>query len=138
MIIIHHHYHDHHYHLRLGLGFAISSVAPNGETANALGVPILIIFILFGNYFMLISSIIKSSITIIITIIIILTIIIGGFYIAVDQLPIVANWIPYICIFRWGYEALMINEFKGGDDEDVDDLAGFFVNGMSNFKYIFF
>jgi len=45
----------------------------------------------------------------------------GGFYIAVDQLPIVANWIPYLSIFKWGYEALMINEFKGNADSDDDD-----------------
>lgn len=28
-------------------------------------------------------------------------------------LPIVANWIPYMSIFRWGFEALTINEYQG-------------------------
>ena len=37
----------------------------------------------------------------------------GGFYINVNALPIVANWIPYISFIRWIFEALCINEFTG-------------------------
>jgi hypothetical protein len=37
----------------------------------------------------------------------------GGFYINVDALPIVANWIPYLSFVRWSFEALVINEFVG-------------------------
>ena len=28
-------------------------------------------------------------------------------------LPIVANWLPYLSYFRWGYQALTINEYQG-------------------------
>jgi hypothetical protein len=28
----------------------------------------------------------------------------GGFYINIDSLPIVANWIPYFSIFRWTFQ----------------------------------
>ena len=40
-------------------------------------------------------------------------VIFGGFYINVNALPIVANWIPYMNYVRWIYEALCINEFTG-------------------------
>jgi hypothetical protein len=43
----------------------------------------------------------------------ILGILFGGFYISVGNLPIVANWIPYLTFLRWGYEALTINEYRG-------------------------
>jgi len=66
------------------LGLAISALSPTVEFANAAGPPLVIIGILFG-----------------------------GFYISVDSLPIVANWIPYLSMFKWGFEALMINEFTG-------------------------
>lgn len=68
----------------LMMGLAISAVATDVDHASAVGVPIMILSILFG-----------------------------GFYISIDSLPIVANWIPYITIFRWAYQALSINEFKG-------------------------
>lgn len=66
------------------MGLAISAVATDVDHASAVGIPIMILSILFG-----------------------------GFYISIDSLPIVANWIPYITIFRWAYQALSINEFKG-------------------------
>ena len=37
----------------------------------------------------------------------------GGFYIKIDSLPIILNWIPYISAFRWSFQALCINEFTG-------------------------
>lgn len=65
-------------------GMAASAISPNSETANAIATPVLIIGILFG-----------------------------GFYISVGNLPIVANWIPYLSFPRWGFEALAINEYEG-------------------------
>ena len=66
------------------LGLIISACAPTVEAANALGPPFIIIGILFG-----------------------------GFYISVDSLPIILNWIPYISLFQWAFRALATNEFKG-------------------------
>jgi hypothetical protein len=66
------------------LGLSVSAVAADVDHATAVGVPILILGILFG-----------------------------GFYISIDSLPIVANWVPYITIFRWAYQAMCINEFSG-------------------------
>lgn len=68
----------------VALGLAISSFAPNVDAANAVGPVFIIIAILFG-----------------------------GFYIKVSSLPIVLNWIPFLSLFRWGYQALCINEFSG-------------------------
>jgi ABC-type multidrug transport system ATPase subunit len=66
------------------LGLAVSAAAPSVEAANAMSTPFMIIGILFG-----------------------------GFYINVKSLPIVANWIPYMSLFRWGFQALLINEYTG-------------------------
>lgn len=68
----------------VSFGLAVSTIAPGIEAATAIAFPLLVIGILFG-----------------------------GFYISVDNLPIVANWIPYFSIIRWGFEALCINEFQG-------------------------
>ena len=45
------------------------------EAANAVGPPLMIIGILFA-----------------------------GFYIKIGSLPIVADWVPYFSLFRWGFE----------------------------------
>lgn len=66
------------------LGLAISAIAPSVEAASSIGPSFIIIGILFG-----------------------------GFYISVDSLPIVLNWIPYISIFQWAFRALATNEFQG-------------------------
>lgn len=66
------------------LGLAISAFAPNADAAAAMGPPFLIIGILFG-----------------------------GFYVKIDTLPIVLNWIPYISVFQWGFRGLCVNEFAG-------------------------
>jgi ABC-type multidrug transport system permease subunit len=64
----------------IALGLAISALAPSVEAASAFGTPLVIVGILFG-----------------------------GFYISVNSLPIVANWIPYFSIFKWGFQALMVS-----------------------------
>lgn len=66
------------------VGLFIGSLAPSAEAASAIGTPIIIIMVIFG-----------------------------GFYINVNALPIVANWIPYLSFIRWTFEALAINEFRG-------------------------
>ena len=68
----------------ISLGLAVSALVPTVEAANALGPPMLIIALLFG-----------------------------GFFLNVDSLPIVANWIPYLSLLKWTFEALAINEFSG-------------------------
>ena len=56
----------------ISLGLAVSALVPTVDAANALAPILLVIGILFG-----------------------------GFYISVKDLPIVANWIPYMSILRW-------------------------------------
>jgi len=68
----------------VSLGLAVSALMPNVEAANAAGPPAIIIALLFG-----------------------------GFFINVNSLPIVANWIPYVSFLKWTFESLAINEFKG-------------------------
>ena len=68
----------------VSLGLAVSAAVPTVEAANAIGPPLMVIGILFG-----------------------------GFYIDINSLPIVANWIPYMSFLRWSFEAYTINEYKG-------------------------
>jgi hypothetical protein len=70
--------------LSVSLGVFASTISPTVEVANAIGTPMVIIGVLFG-----------------------------GFYISVKSLPIVSDWIPYISVVRWTYQALCINELKG-------------------------
>ena len=39
---------------------------------------------------------------------VIIGILFGGFYISVDSLPIVANWVPYFSMMKWSFESLMV------------------------------
>jgi hypothetical protein len=66
------------------LGLAISAFAPNMEAAAAMGPPFVIIGIMFG-----------------------------GFYIRIDSLPIILNWVPFISLFQWTFRGLATNEFQG-------------------------
>jgi ABC-type multidrug transport system permease subunit len=68
----------------IALGLLISALAPNVDAAAALMPLFLIIGVLFG-----------------------------GFYIKITSLPPVLNLVPYVSSFKWGFEALCINEFKG-------------------------
>jgi len=68
----------------VSLGLAVSAIAPNADAASFLGPPMVIIALLFG-----------------------------GFYINVSSLPTVANLIPYLSFLKWAFEALCINEFTG-------------------------
>jgi ABC-type multidrug transport system permease subunit len=72
----------------IALGLVISALVPTVEIALALGPPAVIIALLFG-----------------------------GFYINLSSLPEVANLIPYLSFLRWGFEALCVNEFAGANFE---------------------
>ena len=37
----------------------------------------------------------------------IIGILFAGFYIKIGSLPIVADWVPYFSLFRWGFEVLL-------------------------------
>ena len=74
----------------LGFGMFVSACSSSSAMANAIGIPCVVIFLLFA-----------------------------GFYIIVDSIPIVANLIPYISFMRWGFQMLIVNEFKGESFECV-------------------
>eukprot|EP01040_Poterioochromonas_malhamensis_P000564 gene564-604_t len=68
----------------ISLGLAVSALSPNVDVANAMGIPSVIVALIFA-----------------------------GFYINLDSLPVVAEWIPYISFMRWAFQSFCINEFKG-------------------------
>ncbi|XP_077998210.1 protein white-like [Glandiceps talaboti] len=44
----------------------------------------------------------------------------GGFYMNVQSIPWYLKWIEYLSYYRYGYEALMINQWHGIDDIECD------------------
>ena len=68
----------------VAIGLAVSAGTGSVDAALGIGMPLLITSILFG-----------------------------GYYITISSLPIVLNWFTYISIARWAFEALCINEFDG-------------------------
>eukprot|EP01032_Pedospumella_encystans_P007850 gene7850-9359_t len=68
----------------MSIGFLVSAASPSRLVANAVGPPILIILLLFG-----------------------------GFYINSDSLPVGSEWVRYLSLMYWGFQALVVNEFRG-------------------------
>ena len=67
-----------------GIGMFASSLMPTVETAQAICPVFLILFLLFG-----------------------------GFYINQETMPDGAEWVKYTSLFYWGFTALSRNEFSG-------------------------
>lgn len=68
-----------------GYGFVISSIAPSLEAANALAAPMMIPFMIFG-----------------------------GFFIRTLSTPYYFIWIKYLSWFYYGFNNLIINQWKHG------------------------
>ena len=68
----------------LALGLFVSALAPTTSIANAIGPPILLVFIIFG-----------------------------GFYINTKSLPYGSVWVINLSPMHWTFQALAINEFTG-------------------------
>ncbi len=70
----------------LSLGLAISAAASTVEVAISIGIPFVLIPLLFG-----------------------------GFYINLNSLDAGADLVPYISFIKWAFQAFCINEFKGAE-----------------------
>lgn len=68
--------------MRFFVGYLISCVATTVSMALAIGPPILIPFLMFG-----------------------------GFFLNVDSIPVYLQWLSYLSWFKYGNEALMINQW---------------------------
>ncbi|KAJ8905228.1 hypothetical protein NDN08_001736 [Rhodosorus marinus] len=66
------------------IGLAIGSLAPTAEIALSVGPSIMLIFILFG-----------------------------GYYVTDNTVPFVLRWIPRVSVIRWSYKTLAVNQFQG-------------------------
>merc|ERR1719403_27007 len=71
----------------VSFGYMISCAAPSVNIALAIGPTILIPLMLFGGLFLQNSTI-----------------------------PVYLDWVKYVSWFRYGFEALLINQWKGIDD----------------------
>mmetsp|Transcript_12829 Transcript_12829/g.30419 ORF Transcript_12829/g.30419 Transcript_12829/m.30419 type:complete len:132 (-) Transcript_12829:274-669(-) len=59
-------------------------MAPNSDVAMALGPMVMVIFIVFG-----------------------------GYYVNSETIPRPLRWLPYCSLIKWAFEALTINDFRG-------------------------
>ena len=66
------------------MGLAISSVAPSTEAAVAMGPAIMVLFIVFG-----------------------------GYYVNPDNVPIYFKWLNKCSLIKWAFQGLCVNEFTG-------------------------
>ncbi|CEF97435.1 ABC-2 type transporter [Ostreococcus tauri] len=66
------------------LGLAISSIAPSTEAAVAMGPAVMVLFIVFG-----------------------------GYYVNQDNVPIYFKWLNKCSLIKWAFQGLCVNEFQG-------------------------
>jgi len=66
------------------MGLAISSVAPSTEAAVAMGPAIMVLFIVFG-----------------------------GYYVNQENVPIYFKWLNKCSLIKWAFQGLCVNEFTG-------------------------
>jgi len=88
------------------LGYVVSTMSPSVQVALALGPVILLPFIIFG-----------------------------GFFINTLSIPAYFSWLEYVSFFKYGFEALAINEFQDkvigcdpGENCDVTDGNKVIIN----------
>ena len=70
------------------MGLAVSSVAPSTEAAVAMGPAVMVLFIVFG-----------------------------GYYVNPDNVPPYFRWINKCSLIKWAFQGLCVNEFRGLDFE---------------------
>ena len=70
------------------MGLAVSSVAPSTEAAVAMGPAVMVLFIVFG-----------------------------GYYVNPDNVPPYFRWINECSLIKWAFQGLCVNEFRGLDFE---------------------
>ncbi|KAG2433874.1 hypothetical protein HXX76_008227 [Chlamydomonas incerta] len=66
------------------LGLAVGSVAPSTEAAMAIGPAVMLVWIVFG-----------------------------GYYVNADNVPVLFKWLPRASLIKQAFEALCVNEFPG-------------------------
>ena len=70
--------------MSLVIGLCVSSVAPSTEAAVAMGPAVMVLFIVFG-----------------------------GYYVNADNVPVCFKWINKCSLIRWAFQGMCINEFEG-------------------------
>lgn len=66
------------------IGLCVSSVAPSTEAAVAMGPAVMVLFIVFG-----------------------------GYYVNADNVPVCFKWINKCSLIKWAFQGMCINEFEG-------------------------
>ncbi|GMH35135.1 hypothetical protein BSKO_03003 [Bryopsis sp. KO-2023] len=84
-----------------GVGLSVGGLAPNTNVAVTLGPAVMLLFIVFG-----------------------------GYYINPESTPKPLRWLPKASLIQWGFQGLVVNEFKGVEfEEDPKSTRGTMKNG---------
>ena len=75
------------------IGLAVSSVAPSTEAAVAMGPAVMVLFIVFG-----------------------------GYYVNADNVPVCFRWINKCSLIKWAFQGLCVNEFAGLEFERAEKV----------------
>ncbi|GLC56908.1 hypothetical protein PLESTB_001162200 [Pleodorina starrii] len=90
------------------LGLAVGSVAPTTEAAMAIGPAVMLVWIVFG-----------------------------GYYVNADNVPAVFKWLPRASLIKQSFEALCVNEFPGLEFE-ADANGGGMRDGNQVLQWLSF
>ncbi|KAG2484422.1 hypothetical protein HYH03_016836, partial [Edaphochlamys debaryana] len=90
------------------LGLAVGSVAPTTEAAMAIGPAVMLVWIVFG-----------------------------GYYVNADNVPRLLSWLPRASLIKQSFEALAVNEFEGVQFE-ADANGGGMRDGAAVLRWLGF
>lgn len=90
-----------------GIGLSVGSLAPNTNVAVTVGPAVMLLFIVFG-----------------------------GLYINPDNTPQLLRWLPKASLIRWGFQGLVVNEFKDVEFQDTENARGSMKSGQDVLSWL--
>lgn len=93
-----------------GIGLTVGGLAPNTNVAVTLGPAVMLLFIVFG-----------------------------GYYINPDSTPLLLRWLPKASLIQWGFKGLVVNEFDNAEfSEDDNSSRGSMKSGADVLEWLGF
>lgn len=90
-----------------GIGLSIGGLAPNTNVAVTLGPAVMLLFIVFG-----------------------------GLYINPVNTPKLLRWLPKASLIRWGFQGLVVNEFKDVEFHETEGARGSMKSGQDVLSWL--
>lgn len=93
-----------------GVGLTVGGLAPNTNVAVTLGPAVMLLFIVFG-----------------------------GYYINPESAPLLLRWLPKASLIQWGFQGLVVNEFDNVEfSEDENKARGSMKSGADVLEWLGF